>query len=190
MDDPKRVKLLLLPGFALLPTDYKDLMSILQCHIHTIDIWPQTVEEIQRIGEPGTETFGEWFKDILNKCQLVCDRENINVVFAHSAGNLFAEQLENVKVIGFGCKKSENAYNIRGLFDTVVSGETDKLVGCGHMGCVSKRATLRFYKLQEKLGNANPPERFIDGHAVIGKHINNLLQDIHNQKVSPPQKSF
>ena len=154
------MNILLIPGFCLLPSDYSVLADGLRQKnhaVHSVDIWPQDPAEILKIGAPGTKSFDRWCAKTLRVCQRECKRHHVDVVFAHSAGAIFAHQLKNIEenidtVITFGVQKRlGEAYSIRGVYDTRVNGPQDKLVVCGHLGCVNRPAAQRFYRLQDCL---------------------------------------
>ena len=150
---------LLIPGFALHPSDYCNIVSKLNCTKHTIevvDIWPYSIEEIKKIGHPGTESFNCW---ILKKSELINSKLNDEVIIvAHSAGAMFARQIK-CRFIGIGCKYSTD-------IDLFIIGKDDELVNdnierdCkreilgGHFNCVTPQAMIRVIDLQKQLSGA------------------------------------
>ena len=172
---------LLIPGFALHPLDYCNIVSNFDCTEHTIeviDIWPYSIEEIKKIGYPGTESFNCW---ILEKSELITSKLNDEVIIvAHSAGAVVAREMK-CRFIGIGCKYSKDIV-------LLIIGKNDKLandnierdckreISGGHFNCVTQKAMNHVLKLQKELsGDESYPESYLDSSKEI---VNIILEFI------------
>ena len=177
-------RILLLPGFALHPSDYHYFMNALELPCSAVDIWPSSKEDLKAIGPPGSSTFESWLRDTVELCKEFGLEGTM--VFAHSAGSVVARRL-NVPVVTYGSTNHGQQLCIVGGDDSLVNtddtvqGKTVVYIeNANHFSCVDSEAAVRSMALHEQVtGHASSCGAHVDMSLEIASVVNAFLRDAH-----------
>tara|TARA_B110000008_G_C16940476_1_gene552250 strand:- start:358 stop:930 length:573 start_codon:yes stop_codon:yes gene_type:complete len=182
---------LLIPGFLLLPSDYCNIETKIDKLVHNfevVDIWPQTIDEIQRIGHPKTDTFKVWMKNVIKFVKTKIRDDTI--IVAHSAGSMIAHDIAQecgCTFVGIGCiPTSKTQMLILGKDDKLVrdiqfdnkldfTNPKVHIVKGGHFGCVTLNGMQRCLKMKNRLkSKITYKEEYLDVSQEIANILNRL----------------
>lgn len=164
--------LLILPGFALHPPDYAKLVSCLDIPTQTINIWPESLDDIRVIGSPSSHSFEKWMHRQAEHCRNYIDDSTL--IFAHSAGSEIGKRL-GIPMVTFGYKNIGQLVCIQGTLDPILIHEDASNIihpKCGHFSCVTEEAAIRCMFMQYKLsGYMTCDTDYIAAHEEIANVI-------------------